>query len=45
VRKEENGGKSSKTGAKTKYATTTSVAEETSAPSAGDNRACSNGRD
>jgi len=44
VRKEGNGGRSSKTEAKTKYAMTISVAEEASTPSAGNNRACSNGR-
>ena len=43
-REEENDGRCSKAGAKTEYAMTTSVTEEANTPSAGDNRACSNGR-
>ena len=43
MRKEENNGGSSETGAKTKPATTLSVAEEATITSAGDNRTCSDG--
>ena len=43
MRKEGNGGRSSKTEAKTKYAMTISVAEKVNALSAGNNRVCSNG--
>jgi len=42
VRK-EGIGRSSKVGAKTEFAMTFSMAEETTIASAGDNRACSNG--
>jgi len=45
VREEETGRRGSKTGAETDIAMTISVAEEATASSAGDNRACSNGRD
>jgi len=44
-REKENRRRGSKTGATTKYAMTISVAKETNAFSAGNNRACSNGRD
>ena len=43
-REERIGRRSSKTGAKADIAMTISVAEEANTPSAGDNRACSNGR-
>ena len=42
--KEGDDGRCSKAGAKTKYAMTTSVAEEANALSVGDNGACSDGR-
>ena len=44
MRKEETGRRSSKTGAETEYAMTIIVAEEATASSAGDNRACSDKR-
>ena len=44
MRKEGNDGRSSKAGAKTELAMTISVAEEANTPSAGNNRACSDGR-
>ena len=44
MREERTGRRGSKTGAKTKPATTFSVAEEATIASAGDNRACSNER-
>ena len=44
VRKERTERRGSKAGAKTEPATTFSVAEEANIASAGDNRACSNGR-
>jgi len=43
-RKEGTGRRGSEVGVKTELAMTPSVAEEAAAPSAGDNRACSNGR-
>ena len=43
-REEKTRRRSSEAGAKTDIAMTISVAEEANAPSAGDNRACSNGR-
>ena len=45
MRKKGTRGRSPETRAMTDYATTISVAEETTASSAGDNRACSDGRD
>jgi len=44
-REKENRKRSSETGAKIEYAITTSVAEKANASSAGNNRACSDGRD
>jgi len=44
VRKKRTGRRGSKTRAKTKPAMTFSVAEEATIASAGDNRACSDGR-
>jgi len=43
VREEGTGRRGSETGAETDIATTISVAEEATASSAGDNRACSDG--
>ena len=43
AREEGTGRRGSETGAETDIATTISVAEEATASSAGDNRACSNG--
>ena len=45
MRKKRTRRRSSKTGAKTKLAMTLSVAKEATTASAGDNRACSDGRD